>query len=55
MICKHFRMVKIFREEEEEDSIMTAEDEEILSITNSAVGSFHTSESFKSLVGDDFK
>lgn len=34
---------------------MSAEDSEIMSITNSAIESLNKSDSFRSLVGDDFR
>ena len=45
----------LFLREEEEERVMSAEDSEIMSITNSAIESLNKSDSFRSLVGDDFR
>jgi len=51
---KHGMAMEVLKEEEEE-RYMSAEDSEILSITNSAIGSFTKSDSFRSLAGDDYR
>ena len=48
-------MLLMYYREEEEERYMSAEDSEILSITNSAIGSFTKSDSFRSLAGDDYR
>jgi len=54
MICSpHIHI--LFLREEEEERVMSAEDSEIMSITNSAIESLNKSDSFRSLVGDDFR